>query len=263
MPSGKRARLRIQQQPRRFAGARRHHHRLAAHLLLRAGGLIDIRNGRHLAGSVAHQFARHRAGDDREPPGLHGREDHGLARRECRGRLASASALPAIMAGGASVQRLGQHRHARRNARNVQLPARLLDQLFVHARRNGRQEVAVGRGAQALLGSGDADEAFGLVVPRRHLFVGDRPRVAEPVLRLKVVVRKPQRDAAVVIGAAADNPRAEPAELACPAPPCKALPEYPNSRSAPRNNPTAGGRSTSPHARPRRGGPPGRGGHVP
>ena len=53
--------------------------------------------------------------------------------------------------------------------------ARLLDQLLMHARRDGRQEIAVGRGAQAFLGAGDADEALGLVVIGRHLVVGDRP----------------------------------------------------------------------------------------
>ena len=51
---------------------------------------------------------------------------------------------------------------------------------LVDARRNGRQEIAVGRGAQALFRAGDADEPFGLVVPRRHLFVRDRPASLRP-----------------------------------------------------------------------------------
>ena len=49
LPRRVRATLRIEQQPRRFARARRHHHRLAPHLLLGARRLIDIRNGGDLA----------------------------------------------------------------------------------------------------------------------------------------------------------------------------------------------------------------------
>ena len=56
-----------------------------------------------------------------------------------------------------------------------------LDQDFVHARRDRRQEIAVGRGADAFFGAGDADEAFGLVVIRRDLVVGDGPVRAQAV----------------------------------------------------------------------------------
>ena len=46
---GEQRRLRIQQHARGFAGARRHHHRPAADLLLGARGFIDVRDCRDLA----------------------------------------------------------------------------------------------------------------------------------------------------------------------------------------------------------------------
>ena len=99
--------------------------------------------------------------------------------------------------------------------RDVQLLAGALDQHLMHARRNGRQEFAIGRGAKAFVRAGDADEFFGFVVPGRHFVVGDGPVEAEAVelLRLEIVIGETQRDAAVVIGAAAEDARAEPAEF--------------------------------------------------
>ena len=116
-PFGNLRGLRIQQQPRRFAGARRHHHGAAADLLLGARGLIDVRNRRHLARRRPTISSRAIAPVMMVSlPGLHRREDHRLARRERRSRAAAAPALPAVVAGGAAVDRLRQHRHARRNA---------------------------------------------------------------------------------------------------------------------------------------------------
>jgi hypothetical protein len=62
--------------------------------------------------------------------------------------------------------------------------------------------------------AGDADEFFGLVVPGRHFFICHGPVGAEAVelLRLEVVVRKTQRDAAKVVGAPAQYAKAEPKE---------------------------------------------------
>lgn len=212
---GEPGRLRIQQQARGLAGAGGHHDGAAADLLLGASGFVDVGDGGDFAGAVGDQLTGHRAGEDGQLAGLHGGEDHGLARGERRGRLATAPALAAIMAGGAAVQRLGQHGHARGNARDIQFLAGLLDQDFMDARRNGRKEVAIGGAADALLRAGHADEAFGLVVVGRDLIVGDGPISAETVggVGLEVVIRKTERNAAVVIGAAADDAGTEPLEF--------------------------------------------------
>ncbi len=85
----------------------------------------------------------------------------------------------------------------------------------MHARRNRRQEFSVGRGSQAFLGAGDADELLGLVVIGRHFVVVDRPIRAQAVerVRFEVVIGEAQRNPAVVIGAAAHDSRAPPHEL--------------------------------------------------
>src|SRR5437016_2705150 len=119
------------------------------------------------------------------------------------------------MAGGTAVERLREHGHARGDAGDIQFSAGFLDEHFVNARRNGREKVAVGRAADAFLGSGDADEAFGLVVIGGDLVVGDGPVHAKAVggVGLEVVICKAKRNSAVVIGAAADDAGSKPAEF--------------------------------------------------
>ena len=116
------------------------------------------------------------------------------------------------MAGRAAVDRFGQHRHARRNAGNFEFGAGLLHQSFVHTRRDRGQELAVGRGANAFARAGDADELFSLVVPGRHFVVGDGPVAAQAVegIGFEIVIGKAQGDAAVVVGASAQDARTEP-----------------------------------------------------
>ena len=79
-----------------------------------------------------------------------------------------------------------------------------------------RIEDAIRRAADALGRARYADEALSLVVVRREILVADRPVEAEAVggLRLEVVVGHAQRDAAVVVGAPAENARSEPREVA-------------------------------------------------
>src|SRR4029077_18722841 len=64
-------------------------------------------------------------------------------------------------------------------------------------------------------GAEDADVAFDFVVIRGKIFVTDRPVVAEAIARagFEIDGRKTQSDAAPVIGAAADDTRAEPREI--------------------------------------------------
>src|ERR1035441_3350278 len=85
----------------------------------------------------------------------------------------------------------------------------------MHARRDGRKKLAVGRGAQSLARPRDADELFGFVVPRRHLVVSHGPVAAQAVERIsfEIVVGKTERNTAVVIGASAQDARTEPLPL--------------------------------------------------
>src|SRR5689334_25283637 len=117
------------------------------------------------------------------------------------------------MAGGAPVNGPREHGHARGNAREAQFLSRPLDEDFVHARRHWWKKIAVRGRAQALARAGNPDKALGPVVPRGHLLVSDRPGRAQAVFRLKVVVRKTEGNAPVVIGPAAQDARAEPAEV--------------------------------------------------
>src|SRR6185312_4897057 len=190
-------------------------HGAGANLLFRARGFIDIGNTADQALVVHEKLTRHGARNDLQLAGLHRRENHRLARCECRRRVAAAPALSAIVAGQAAVDALRQHRHARRDDRNVQLLAGALHQHFMNARRNRWQEVAIRRAANTFMSAGDAHESFGLVIPGRHFFISHWPVEAEAVelLGLEIVIGEAQRDASVVIGAAAENARTEPAEF--------------------------------------------------
>ena len=76
-------------------------------------------------------------------------------------------------------------------------------------------ENSVGRAGDAVLIAGDADEFLGLVVVGRDVGVIDRPVPAQPVavVGLEIDLREAERHAAVVVGASADDARAEPHEL--------------------------------------------------
>ena len=77
-------------------------------------------------------------------------------------------------------------------------------------------KLAVRRILQAFLRAEDADQFLGLVVVGRQVVVGDGPVEAFAVaaVRLEIVGAHAQRDAAVVVGAAAQHARAIPHELA-------------------------------------------------
>ena len=119
------------------------------------------------------------------------------------------------MAGGASVEGLGQDRQPRRHAENVELVASLLDDGFGAARSGRRQENSVGRAGNIFFRAEDSDVGLDLIVVRRDFFVGDRPVVAHAVVgaNLEIYRSEAQGDASPVIGAAANDARAEPAEL--------------------------------------------------
>ncbi len=125
---------------------------------------------------------------------------------------AGAPALRAIMAGGTPVDGARENRQARGDAGDLNLVASHLDHALVAARRGRRQKLSVGRILDAFLGSEDADQFFGFVVVGRQLFVGDGPieALAIAAVGLEIVRPHAQRDAAVMVGAAAQHARAPP-----------------------------------------------------
>ena len=128
-------RLRVEEQPRRLAGAGGEDDDLRAHLLLAAGRGVDVRHAGGAALVVREHLAGHGAGDDLEAAGGQGgRQQDGRA-REVRARRASASALPAVVAGRPAVVGPGQDREARGDAGDLELVAGLLHQPLVGARR--------------------------------------------------------------------------------------------------------------------------------
>ena len=212
---GEQRRLRIQQQPRGFAGARGNDERPRVNAFLATRRLVDVGDRRDLAVFADDEFAGHCAGDQREASGLLRGRNHDLARTEVRSRDASPSALRAVVAGGTSIVGLGQDRQPRRHAKNVQMVARLLDDGLSAARLGRRQEDSVGRAGNVLFRSEDSDVGLDLVVVGRDVVVADRPIVAHAVVgaNFEIYRRHAQRDASPVIGAAADDARTEPAKF--------------------------------------------------
>ena len=179
-----------------------------------ARGLVDVGDGFDFAVFAHNEFARHRAGDQGEASGLFRRRNHHLAGTEVRSGDASAAALRAVMAGSTAIVRLGQDRQPRRNAQDVQLVAGLLDDGFGAARLGRRQENSVRSAGNVFFRPEDSDVGLDFVVVRRDVFVAERPVVAHAVVRADLEIHRShaQGDASPVIGASADNARAEPAE---------------------------------------------------
>ena len=207
-------RLRVEQQARGFAGARGHHDDPPANVILAAGGLVDVGHAGRQAVVAHRDLARHRVGDNGQALGGERRRQQHRRRREVRVRRAAASALAAVVTGRPIVQRLRQDREPDRNAPDVQALRGLLDQQLVAARLRRRLEDAVRIVGQPFIRSEQADVAIDAVVVRLEVVVADRPVVAEAVEALAPEVVRPeaQRDAAPVIGAAAEHARAEPVE---------------------------------------------------
>ena len=211
---GKSRGSRIQEQARRFAGARGQHHDTRANLMFLPGGRVDVGHAGRETVSARRHLACHGAGDQCQPAGSQGRREQDRRRREVGRGAASAAALATIVAGGASVERLGQNRDPGRDARNAEPIAGLLHQQLVASWPRRRLEDAVGFVRQALLGSVQADETIQLVVVGLQLVVGDWPVVAEAVEAPapEVVRTVAERDAAPVVRPSAEHPRAEPVE---------------------------------------------------
>src|SRR5262249_18543959 len=114
----------------------------------------------------------------------------------------------------AAVQRLGKNREARRNAGDVDPIACLLDDGFGASWLWRRQENSIRRAGDIFFGPENSDIGLDLVVVRRQIVVAQRPVVPHAVTGagFEIDRGKAQRDPPPMIGAAADDSRAEPAE---------------------------------------------------
>src|SRR5947209_182848 len=152
--------------------------------------------------------------DERESSGILRRRNHDLARAEVRGRLASAVALPTVMARGTAIHCPRDHSQARRNARNAQLVAVLLHQNFIASWLGWRLKDAVRRARKILLRPEHPDVGFDFVVVRGKIVVSDGPIISQAVVRLSPEIdrSKAQRDSTPMVGASAHDARAIPAK---------------------------------------------------
>src|SRR5271170_2923134 len=118
------------------------------------------------------------------------------------------------MAGRAPVQRLRDDGEARGDAGDLERVASLFDDGLSAARLWWRLENTVRSVGDVLLRAEDAHKRFDFVVVRRKLFIGDGPVVAHAVggASLEVGRAEAECDASPMVGAAAFNARAEPAE---------------------------------------------------
>ena len=209
------ARARVEEKPRRLAGARGQHHHPGLHLDLLPGGGVDVGHARGAPLVVGRHLPGHGPGDHLQPAGREGRgkEDGGHGEVGVGG--AASTALPAVVAGRASVVGPGDDREARGNAGNAGLPRRLLDQALVAAGLRRGQEDAVGLVLEALVGAEEPHQALEPVVVGGDVVVGDRPvvPVAVAAAPLEVPGAEPQRDAAPVVRPATEHAPAKPAEL--------------------------------------------------
>src|SRR4029079_4052020 len=105
-----------------------------AHLCVLASELVEIGYSGCEPIGTNHDFADHRVGEQRELAGCQrGRDEH-VRTGEVRFSHAAATALSAVVTGGATIQWLCDDRSARGDTGNLELVARLLDEKLVTAR---------------------------------------------------------------------------------------------------------------------------------
>src|SRR6266852_3984144 len=205
----------VQQETRGFAGAGGHDDGARVDALFRARRFVNVGDGFGFAFLVDENFAGHRAGNQRQFARFHCRRKQNLTGAEIRGRDAAAAALAAVMARQSPVERARNDGEARGNADDVELVASLLDHQFGAAGFGRRQEDAVGGAGDIFFRSEHADVGIHFVVIRREILVSDGPIVAETIARggFEIDGSEAQRDAAPVIGAAADDAGTKPLEI--------------------------------------------------
>ena len=177
---GELGRLRVEQDARRFAGARREHEHSTSQPPLLPRALVHVDHVGDLAVSVGYDLPGHRLVENPEPAGLERRKDLHLARRVVGGGSTAPPTLSAVVARRASVQRASQDGASIRDTGNAEPFARRLDQQFVGLGGWWVLEDPVRGAANTFVTAGDADERFSLVVVRRNVVVADRPVRARP-----------------------------------------------------------------------------------
>src|SRR5712671_169972 len=140
---------------------------------------VDVGDALRLAVFAQQYFTSHCSCGESQASGLlRGRDEH-LARTEVGSPAAAASALSAVMTRWAAVERLGENRHSRRNARNPNFVAGALEDHFTAAWFWRRLENTVGCAGDVFLRTEHPDVAFDLVVVGSNILVRDRPILAE------------------------------------------------------------------------------------
>ncbi len=120
------------------------------------------------------------------------------------------------MAGGTAMERLGEDGEASGDARDAELAASLLNQEVETTRRRRRLESAVRCILETFGRAVNADQFLGLVVIGREIIVSDRPveSLSVAAVRLEVVRPHAQRNAAPMVGSAAQSAGPEPPPIA-------------------------------------------------
>ena len=211
---GESRRAGVQQKARGLAGARGENHHASPNVPVAQVGFVDVGHAAREAVVIRRHFARHGSGQDREPPGGERRGKERGGRREVRAGGASPAALAAVVAGGATVQRLRQDGSACWNAGDAELVAALFHQELPAPGRRRRLEDSVWLVLDALVRPVDPDQPIELVVVRGDIVVGDRPVIAETVMapRLEIARTEAEGDPPPVVRSSAEHPRAEPVE---------------------------------------------------
>src|SRR5579871_2757772 len=129
------------------------------------GYSIDIVNSIRLAGSIYRNFTDHGVSDDVQVAGFDGGRDENGGGLEIGFDGATTSAAGGIVAGETAVERLGQDGQVRRDDRDAERLAVLLDEQFVRARAGRWLEDArwrIGGVFETFVRAKDTDERLGL-----------------------------------------------------------------------------------------------------
>src|SRR6185503_14076405 len=158
--------------------------------------------------SLLTTISDHRIGDQSESAGLFGSRKHDLARAEVGSADAAATALPAVVASGASVMGCSNDGQPRRNTSHADFVTGRLDDGFSAARPRRRQENSVRCAGYIFRRAENPNVRLHLVVVGSDLFVLDRPIIPHAIggTGFEIHRGKAQRDTSPVIGTASDNP---------------------------------------------------------
>src|SRR3982751_3783713 len=112
-------------------------------MALLAARLVDVRHTGRESIVPDRDLARHRVGEQREPPGLEPRGDENVRAGEVRLHLTATIALTAVVTRLPAGLRRREDREARRDAGDLEIVRRLLHEQLVAARLRWRKELAI------------------------------------------------------------------------------------------------------------------------